>query len=63
MIPGMAEKTYGAKTGPVTVMKAAYICDCPSAAVTMEPGVNRVIREPAVMLPLLGAEMSLGNAW
>ena len=29
----------------------------------MEPGVNRVISEPAVMLPLLGAEMSLGKAW
>lgn len=29
----------------------------------MEPGVNRVIREPAVMLPLLGADMSLGKAW
>lgn len=29
----------------------------------MEPGVKRVIVEPAVMLPLVGAETSLGNAW
>ena len=29
----------------------------------MEPGVRRVMVEPAVMLPLVGAEMSLGKAW
>ena len=51
-----------AKTGPVTVMKAAYICDVPSAAVMTEPGVKRVMVLPTVMLPLVGADVSMGKA-